>query len=133
MPSGRNRIKNMPAIQLSGRDEIKRRNEETDPTCNEDGVRKQVGQQGHAGDPGCEDAVQERDGQRLVKLNQRRRRASVDRPRQQNPQDRYGDCYDISGIRSRDADFNQRPARGNPERIRITAPAVPLSVGAGNT
>ena len=61
MPSGRNRIQNMPAIQLPRGDEVERGDKETYPTRNQDGVGKQVIQRRHTGNPGREDPVQKRD------------------------------------------------------------------------
>ena len=68
-----------------------------------------------------------------MKLDQRRSRTAISRPGEQDAHDRSGKRNQVSGNRSCNAYFISARRVGMRERIRITAPAVPLRVGAANT
>ena len=72
MPSRRNRIQNMPAIQLARGYEVERSDKEAYPTRHQDRVGQQVIQCRNSRNQRGEHTVEQRDGQRLVKLDQRR-------------------------------------------------------------
>ena len=67
----------------------------------------------HPGKPRSKDTVQQRDRQWLAKLDQRRSRSGTGGPGEQEAQDRGGKRHQVSGNRTGDAHFDQRPAGGN--------------------
>ncbi len=113
MPSGRNRIQDMPAIQLPCGNQVERGDEEPYPTRDQDGVGKQLSMRRHLGSQ----AASIRSSRVMVNGQWNWTSAGAvsgaGRPGEQDAQNRGGKRNQVSGDRPGDAHFDQRPAGRN--------------------